>query len=175
MAGTQIDPTLLDPAKLAGMTGQLRAALATIRSGQEAAGTDASDTTTGIEQLDGLRNQLGKLVEKQFVGALNQMSARAFSQAVASGKWPQGYVPTNERNVGRNDSMLGVEVSAAGTGLGRLEHTGESTEASLIVPEFTRQEIAIADLVILVLDYAAARKLKLGEAVLALHTHNINK
>src|SRR5207247_1841813 len=88
------------------------------------------------------------------------------------GFWPKYY--TSDLNSGRNDgemiALMHSELSEA------LEAIRKSIEKGPIMdehcPEFKSIDIELADCIIRILDYAYARKVRLGEAILAKHEYN---
>lgn len=170
----QLDMSKVNPEMLGDLTDQLKNALVKIRAGQKDSKVDTETTDEGIAQLDGLKNQLAQMVEVQFINSLNNMAQRCYSNALAHEFWPKGYSPTSERNAGRNDgesiALIHSELSEWLEALRR-----PSAQESAKIPGFSEAEEEAADVIIRVLDYAAGRGLRLGEAVIAKYNYNLSR
>ena len=142
----QLDPTKLTPEALRGATGEIRNALAKIRAGQITAGGDTKAADAGIAQLDGLKSQLDLMVARQFIGALDQMAARAYSAGLA--KKPRDILDVIE------DIRFAVSELAF--------KRGKSERAELM-----------ATAILGLLDLAACEGLQIGAAVLTKHRANV--
>lgn len=163
----------LGPAALKNLVDELQGALNTIAAKSENS-ADAQAASEGVEQINALKVKLASVVESQFVAAVDQMSQRAFANAQAKGFWPEGYTPTAAPNAGRNDgeviSLMHSECSEL------LEaYRNEDVPQSRKIPGYTLAEEELADLVLRALDYAASRKIRLGEAILAKHAYNLSR
>lgn len=93
--------------------------------------------------------------ERDALNALNWLASEIHETAVAKGWWEK------DRNDGEILALIHSEVSEV---LEAIRHGNPPDDK---IPEFSGAEAELADIVIRVLDYAHARKWRLGEAVIA--------
>jgi len=98
----------------------------------------------------------------QFNEALNEMAIECHARAVVAGWWDK------PRNAGECIALMHSELSEALEGIRK----GAQDEH---LPEFTSEEIELADSLIRHFDYAGARQLRLGEAFVAKLLYNANR
>ncbi len=96
----------------------------------------------------------------EFSSAWDQMAAEVHATAKDKGWWD------HDRNDGEIIALMHSELSEA------LEALRADKRVDDHVPEFTGLEIELADLIIRVMDYGAARKLRIPEAIFAKMLYN---
>jgi len=96
----------------------------------------------------------------RFVGIFNRLAADVHENAVSKGWWD------GERNNGELITLVHSELSEA------LEALRAGDPPDDKIPEFTRAEAELADVVIRVMDMAEANGWRLAEAIVAKHEFN---
>jgi NTP pyrophosphatase (non-canonical NTP hydrolase) len=104
------------------------------------------------------------LTEAHFIWSWSEIQENVFKNAKEKGWWD------GERNDGELISLMHSELSEALEVLRR-----DPNEMDEKCPDFKNLEIELADVVIRIMDYAAARKLKLGEAIIAKIDYNTTR
>ncbi len=94
---------------------------------------------------------------------LEVLSKEIHKNAVRKGFWPKGY------NLGEKLCLVHSEISEA------LEALRDETKPDKHCPEFSNFEIELADAVIRIMDIAAEKKVRLGEAIIAKHAANLKR
>lgn len=105
-------------------------------------------------------------VYNKFSSAFFEMSHRAHENARNKGFWPP-----EGRNDGELIALMHSELSEA---LEAVRHK-DGLQPDKHCPEFLNLEIEIADLIIRAMDFAYARNLAVGAAVIAKHKYNTTR
>lgn len=98
-----------------------------------------------------------------FVEAFKDVQAQAYTVAVSKGWWD---IPQDD---GRLIALMHSELSEA---LEAMRHRNPQSEK---IPEFTGVEEELADVVIRIMDFAAARDYRVAEAILAKIEYNAGR
>lgn len=113
------------------------------------------------------------LIESAFHILLDEIHGNA----VDHGFWetaPDGRVLTDKRNKGEMIALMHSELSELLEAIRKVSETGLKTEENdEHCPNFTKEEIELADLFIRGIDYAKAFNIRLAKAIFA--KHNFNK
>lgn len=120
---------------------------------------DGGDLTITDEQLQQQLAQMGEIVAARGLDAL----AKSFlSLSKEKGFWDHN--PNSSEKL----MLIVTEISEV------VEHLrgGTENEKSSKIPDFTNEEEEVADAIIRMLDYASARGLRIGQAVIAKHNYN---
>lgn len=94
-------------------------------------------------------------IPDDFVIAFNLIQSSAHNNSVSKGWWEE------DRNNGEMIALMHSELSEA------LEYLRKGNHPSDHIPAFTGIEEEFADVIIRIMDMAAARKLRIAEAVIA--------
>lgn len=101
--------------------------------------------------------------EQNFIDCLNDVAGQIYANATAKGFWD------SERNEGEIIALIHSELSEC------LEAIRHDNPPDKHCPEFSSAEVELADAVIRVLDYAHAKKWRLGEAIIAKMKYNAGR
>ena len=98
-----------------------------------------------------------------FVNAWNRLAEMAHQNMVRHGFWEE------DRTIGDLTALLHSECTEF------LEAYRDGNPASDKIPHFTSAEEELADIVLRVMDTAAARNLDVGNAIMAKHGYNLKR
>jgi NTP pyrophosphatase (non-canonical NTP hydrolase) len=102
-------------------------------------------------------------MKQQIIGVIQELQNSCHTTAKSKGWWD------GERNDGELIALMHSELSEA------LEALRNRTNCDDHIPEFTGVEAEMADCVIRILDFSAARDLRLAEAIIAKMEYNSNR
>lgn len=135
------------------------------------------------EEYTTVKRILTPTLEELFISHLNDLANLVHENSVNKGFWPTksdstgpGEIDYAARNKGEMIALMHSELSEL---LEAVRHDGSARHEHKLVdihcPEFTSEEIELADLIIRALDYAKGFKLRVGEAIIAKHKYNTTR
>lgn len=111
---------------------------------------------------------LSEIDAVQMSDAVNDLAAYINDWAIGKGFWP----PDVDRNDGENIALMHSELSEALAALRHQEKLGEGPLMDEHVPDRPNLEVELADCIIRILDFAHARGLDIGGAIIDKMTYN---
>ena len=97
--------------------------------------------------------------EKRFIAEFNQTASEAHATALEKGWWKK------KRNDAETICLMHCELSEAVEGLRAVADARRHADDE--IPEFSAVEAELADCIIRIMDMAAGRNLRVGEAIVA--------
>lgn len=103
---------------------------------------------------------------KEFINYINVLQEDVYLACREKGFWPAGG-PKDQFVLGTKIALMHEELSELLTALRHDPHADSEH-----IPDFTAEEEELADIIIRVFDYSAARECRLGSAILAKIEYN---